>query len=456
MLAITNNIKFKSGTEALFLGILSIISALLLILIGTFIISSTFVLSSVHAESGNSEASLDIASVLDISAPSTTTLNCTPGSTSASAQLCTSSANVSVTTNNLTGYTLYMNATNGSPTALTNSSTSPSSTIPTITQAYSSANLPVNTWGYTGGTDKSSESGGYNCASNYCPILAYDSGGSYAPNHTIKITDAPATTSTTNITFGGKVDISKPSGTYSTSVTFTAVANAMPEPPIAMQDATLADCGKIMYDNRGSDDYKDIEYTTAEINGLCWMTRNLDLPGGTKLSHADTNVPEGYSTTTAGFTNGDTLPASSTSGFSSSTTAYVYNSNSTTCGNNSPCYSYYSWRAATAGYNSTSSSTPVNYDICPSGWRLPTSAELTTLKNSYSTGTALTGSPFLGVYAGVYYNSQFYDGGSYGYYWSSTANNSNNAYYLYFNSSSADVRNDYKNKGYSVRCVFKS
>ncbi len=222
------------------------------------------------------------------------------------------------------------------------------------------------------------------------------------------------------------------------------------------QNATSANCGQTMYDNRGTDAYKNVAYSTATIGSLCWMTRNLDLPGGTKLSHADTNVPEGYSTTTAGFTNGDTLPASSTSGFSSSTTAYVYNSNSTTCGNNSPCYSYYSWRAATAGYNSTSSSTPVNYDICPSGWRLPTQAELTTLKNSYSTGAALTGSPFLGVYAGIYYNSQFYDGGSYGYYWSSTAGNSYYAYRLYFDSSDAGVGVNYKVGGYSVRCVAQS
>ena len=224
----------------------------------------------------------------------------------------------------------------------------------------------------------------------------------------------------------------------------------------SLQEATYADCGSTMYDNRSTATYKSIGYTTAEINGLCWMTRNLDLPGGTKLSHADTNVPEGYSTTTAGFTNGDTLPASSTSGFSSSTTAYVYNSNSTTCGNNSPCYSYYSWRAATAGYNSTSSSTPVNYDICPSGWRLPTQAELTTLKNSYNTGAKLVGSPFLGVYAGDYYNSQFYDGGSGGYYWSSTADNSFNAYVLFFYSSSAGVSYNNKYNGRSVRCVAQS
>ena len=198
------------------------------------------------------------------------------------------------------------------------------------------------------------------------------------------------------------------------------------------------------------------EYSIAKIGSLYWMTKNLNLAGGTKLSHADTNVPEGYSTTTTGFTNGDTLPASSTSGFSDNATAYVYNSNSTTCGSNSPCYSYYSWRAATAGYNSSSSGPSVNYDICPSGWRLPTLADIKTLKGTYTTGATLTASPWLGVYSGDYNSSQFYLGGSYGYYWSSTAYDSNYAYYLYFVSSSAYVNNYNKYRGLAVRCIFKS
>ena len=210
-------------------------------------------------------------------------------------------------------------------------------------------------------------------------------------------------------------------------------------------------CSGTKYDARDGN-----SYTVAQIVNLCWMTKNFNLPGGTTLYPGDTNVPHGYSTTTTGFTNGNTLPASSTSGFSSNTTAYVYNSGSTTCSSTSSCYSYYSWRAATAGYNSTSISTAVAGDICPKGWRLPTQAELTTLKNTYTTGATLTASPFLGVYAGYYDDSSFTYGGSYGYYWSSTANNSYDAYNLYFNSRSANVYDDSKSSGNSVRCVAKS
>ena len=107
-------------------------------------------------------------------------------------------------------------------------------------------------------------------------------------------------------------------------------------------------------------------------------------------------------------------------------------------------------------YNATSSGTSVNYDICPKGWRLPTQAEFTTLKNSYTTGTTLTASPFRGVYSGYYSNGSFYLGGSRGYYWSSTAGDNGFAYDLDYNSSSADVYNGYKSRGYNIRCVAKS
>ncbi|MBR0460855.1 hypothetical protein IJI91_02615, partial [Candidatus Saccharibacteria bacterium] len=109
------------------------------------------------------------------------------------------------------------------------------------------------------------------------------------------------------------------SSTSATNPTFTiglgngTVTITGKQAKLWFQNATSANCGQTMYDNRGTDAYKNVAYSTATIGSLCWMTRNLDLPGGTKLSHADTNVPEGYSTTTAGFTNGDTLPASSTS-----------------------------------------------------------------------------------------------------------------------------------------------
>ncbi|MBO7657374.1 DUF1566 domain-containing protein, partial [Candidatus Saccharibacteria bacterium] len=181
------------------------------------------------------------------------------------------------------------------------------------------------------------------------------------------------------------------------------------------------------------------KYSVAKIGNLVWMTKNLNLSGGTTLTPADSNVSSNY-----------TLPASSTSGFSDNN-AYVYNSGSTTCGDGSPCYSYYSYVAATAGTNPSSGA--ATSDICPKGWRLPTQAEFTTLRSTYNTGAKLTASPFLAVYGGNYYYSSFYNGGSLGSYWSSTAYSSSSAYTLYFNSSNADVVDGNKRYGFSVRCV---
>ena len=245
---------------------------------------------------------------------------------------------------------------------------------------------------------------------------------------------------------------SQPAGTYTGKVKYVLVHPndaATPSTPLYFQDATSADCGETMYDNRDTDTYKNVAYTTATINDLCWMTRNLDLPGGTALTSSDTNLN--------GVTASYALPASSTSGFSDNATAYVYNSGRTVCSNNSTtgsCYSYYSYAAATAGTNPSSGE--ADSDICPKGWRLPTSAELTTLTNAYTTGETLAASPFLGVYAGYFYNDDFYYGGSNGFYWSSTADSDYGADCLGFGSDSALVYRAYKSSGVSIRCVAKS
>ena len=245
------------------------------------------------------------------------------------------------------------------------------------------------------------------------------------------------TDSATNASLGSTSSVNTyyKMGAGNGAITMTSKASA-----IAFQNATSADCGKLMYDNRGTAAYKSITYTTATINGLCWMTRNLDLPGGTTVTSSDSNVTSSY-----------TLPASSTTGFSDDYPAYVYNSNSTTCGNNQPCYSYYSYKAATAGTN-PSGGNAAN-DICPKGWRLPTQTEYNALKN---TGVNLTTSPFYGVHAGYYYSSSLHDGGSGGVYWSSTADGASIAYYLSFSGFTGRTESDYKRTGSSIRCVAKS
>ncbi|MBQ2695127.1 hypothetical protein IJG04_00600, partial [Candidatus Saccharibacteria bacterium] len=187
-------------------------------------------------------------------------------------------------------------------------------------------------------------------------------------------------------------------------------------------------------------------YTVAKIGNLCWMTQNLMLGSSSTvaLTSATSNVSS----------SGYTLPARGTSGTSYSGQYVWGNDTQCTSSSTTACAGYYSYATATAGTNPSSGTS--SYDICPANWRLPTSAELTTLEKTYTSGATLTASPFLGVYAGRYNNSSFYDGGSVGYYWSSTAYNSSLADRLYFGSSSAGINGTTKYYGYSIRCVAKS
>jgi uncharacterized protein (TIGR02145 family) len=96
---------------------------------------------------------------------------------------------------------------------------------------------------------------------------------------------------------------------------------------------------------------------------------------------------------------------------------------------------------------------------CPSGYRLPTSAELESERQSWSSNDAsgAFNSPLKFTLAG---NRYFEDGlpngvGVVGYIWSSTPSGSNTEYssYLLFHSSSASVNFMQRGVGISVRCI---
>ena len=76
------------------------------------------------------------------------------------------------------------------------------------------------------------------------------------------------------------------------------------------------------------------------------------------------------------------------------------------------------------------------------------------MKNIYTTGAALTTSPFFGVYAGYYSSSTFNAGGTNGRYISSTTGR-DGTYFLTFTGTSASISEWYYTAGdsYSVRCI---
>ena len=135
--------------------------------------------------------------------------------------------NVQVTTSNTAGYTLSMTAAdvNLTRTAAVNGTTP---TIPTFTSlsgytsgtTYSQANFPTGYWGYKLSSD-----------ANYSPISS-----------SITIADPDESTANTAIsnviTFAAKLDNSKPAGSYTTTLTFTATGKT---PPITLIAFTIDD-----------------------------------------------------------------------------------------------------------------------------------------------------------------------------------------------------------------------
>jgi uncharacterized protein (TIGR02145 family) len=93
---------------------------------------------------------------------------------------------------------------------------------------------------------------------------------------------------------------------------------------------------------------------------------------------------------------------------------------------------------------------------CPIGYRLPTNTELNDQRISWSpsNATGAINSPLKLPLTGYRHNSDgtLTNGGTYGYYWSSTVY-SNDSYYLFFNSSMDSFHPLYRAFGFPVRCI---
>ena len=145
----------------------------------------------------------------------------------------------------------------------------------------------------------------------------------------------------------------------------------------------------ILYDTRDNQAYRVAKLADNKY----WMVENLNIAGGIALSSEDTDFDASYTLpTTDGWTVTDgelVLPASAIKNandntladntpFSIDDYAYIFNSGSKencgASGQNIPCYSYYSWDAATLGSGRTlaAENTDADYSICPKRWRLPT------------------------------------------------------------------------------------
>ena len=379
---------------------------------------------SATAQEATITTSVKVLPVIGLAAADSYTVNVTPTEHGASNK---STQTLTVTTNNETGYSIYLQTENGQPTL---ASTTSSSTINAVTDGSLLADFDPNTWGYN--LDQSAVS---DATTTYHPVPTSTSGDPAGSS------DAPAPDGDSyNLTFGTLVDTSLPSGAYSNRVVLSVLANPAYVPTPHLQDFTLDQCQSLasdadytVYDSRDGNDY-----TVRYIRGACWMTQNLRLSSTTEsgdsrvLTSADSNVTGNWTFPTGSLTSGDS-----------------YTEARSTISGNTSYGGYYNYCAASAGTVCSDSSTQnASQDICPKGWRLPTLEEMDSITR-YS-------SAFSPVYSGYYGNGSLENTGSISNWWSATADSSSNQYRLRYYSGILYTSASYKNVGYSVRCVRSS
>ena len=336
--------------------------ALLILCITLYYICKIPVISYAYeptlTRTGTTTLQADVATSLEIVLPATSTvLSVTPTSEGA---FTSTDLVVKVATDNPTGYTLTMTAASSSLSRSTavNGVTPTIQTLSSATTSTNAADFPNDRWGFR-------RVDGQFADTVYHPITtgAVNINTSGIPSN---INDASASNT---INFATKLTNATMSGLYEVDLNFVAITNYVLPSTVHMQDfnAVIADslAPGITYTTKDSRDNQD--YTVAKLaDGNIWMTKNLNLAGGTTITSANSNVAENY-----------TLPNSTFGGFDAETNenGYVYNSGSTDCASSVGCYSYYSYYSATAksGLNISTGGVSAPYDICPKGWRMPRS-----------------------------------------------------------------------------------
>ena len=398
-------------------------SLLTLLILGAMIFPA--LPQSAQAEEITNKVKLTVNPVISISLQNALNVDVLP---TQDGTFSSNTAALSISTNNETGYSLYLATGNGEDT-LTSQNPGVSNVISAVNggdNGVTSSNFGNNTWGYNLSQDSVSDATAYKAV----PTATGDTA--------LITTESPTEADTYNLTFGTKVDTSLPSGTYSNDVVVSVVANPAYVPSLSqidnMQEMTSEICAvsaegetATLIDARDGSDY-----TVAKINGNCWMTQNLRLSGERTLTSADSNVTRDWS-----------FPSTSLTSGNSYTEARSLISSNTSYGG------YYNYCAASAGtVCSSSSAQDATQDICPKGWRLPT-------HNEQSGITSYT-SAFSPVYSGRYYTGSLGNTGSSGFWWSATASSSTFQYNLGYNSGSLDTNGSGKSFGFSVRCVRSS
>ena len=364
------------------------------------------------------------------------TVNITPSLTvtipESTVSLNSQDLSITVGTNNPTGYTLSMTSTSTDLTRtipFSDGSFATLSTLDTLSGGYTEDTFTTNRWGYKLGNNNYQPFALTNTInSSSSPVNADTTNLTFGA----KVDFEQAEGDTTNLTFGAKVDFEQAEGTYELSLSFTAVANVV---PIAtMQSLTLSQCQAEASDTDAyvTDERDNNLYTVRYINGECWMTQNLRTASGTELTPADSNVATNYTIPTADLTSGNSFTEGRVHDSGNLVTGYWYN----LC-------------AASAGTScSDTNASNTTYDICPAGWRLPTTEEQNNIINYASA--------YAPEYGGYYGGGTLNLSAEVGSWWASTAYS--NAYQYRLSYIAGNLNSYYASKlyGFYVRCVKSS
>ncbi|MFC2135335.1 FISUMP domain-containing protein [Bacteroidota bacterium] len=182
--------------------------------------------------------------------------------------------------------------------------------------------------------------------------------------------------------------------------------------------------------------YEGKTYHTILIGSQCWLKENLDV--GTMLNSN---------------TSGDNQTNNGVK------EKYCYDNNPANC---TTYGGFYQWDEAMQ-YSTTQGTR----GICPSGWHIPTYAELQTLESFVNdeakklleigeSGSATNETGFSALLSGYRgSNGNFYNTGTETFFWSSTQSSTFSSYYLKIINNLSDIELNYfyKEYGYSVRCL---
>ena len=283
----------------------------LVLLVGALLFPTTP--DAVHAEE-TTKAALTINPVLSLGLDSAVTMSVQPTSTG---EFTSGSAELTVSTNNETGYSPYLSTANGKATL---DSINPATTtaVQPVSGTVAADGFGANTWGYNLDKDAATDSTTYQAV----PITAT------APQATTAgptLGDGTLAADIYNLNFGALINSDLPSGTYTNTVTVSVVTNPAYLPPFegieTMQEMTSSICSNA--DEGETARLKDtrdgkLYWVTKLKDENCWMTQNLDfdIPADGLTNEnglaAKTDLPDGTTWATGTATSENPYPATAT------------------------------------------------------------------------------------------------------------------------------------------------